>query len=148
MLKIITSFIHKFIDKLAYKAEKDPLYIAIDKSLDLLDPKGQKAKNINSIVTFTVQGLDLNRGIGFLSNTARTIDFRLDSFKKIPEATKVVKIYEDIKKLYNEAIDYGNKAIKTKSQDEKDTLLNTVTKNILAVKNMLKENEQLITQFQ
>lgn len=148
MLKILSNIIRDFANILAYKAEGDPLFKAIDNSLKLMDPGGEKAKNINNMITFTVEGPNLKRGIGFLENAARTIGFRLEAFKKNPEAGAVVKTYEEIQNLYNEALDSGKKAIGSKDPEEKNKLLNTATKNIITVQNLLKKNEKLIEQFQ
>lgn len=148
MLKIITSTIREFLNVLAYRADRDPLVVrAIDKSLEILDPKGEKAKNLNTIITFNVEDPYLRRSIGFLANNANTINFRLDAFKKTPGAEDVVKIYENVKKLYDEAIDSGNKAIKS-GPEERNPLLNTAVKNLVMIKEDLKKNERLIDKFQ
>lgn len=150
MLKIITGFIRDFVDRLAYTAEKDSLYDAADKSLKILDPKSEKEKNINNTVTFAIDDLQaLKRGIGILANNfPRKVDIRIEGLEKVPGAKEggAVKIYEDIKTLYDEAIDAGEKAIRAKG-DERNTLLNIVTKNAILVKNLLKKNENMLKKY-
>ena len=148
MLRIITSAIRELTNILAYRADRDPLVVqAIDKSLQILDPKGEKAKNLNTMVTFSVEEPHLKRSVGFLANNTRTLDARLDAFKKTPGAERVSKLYEDISKLYNEAIDKGNKAAKS-GPEERNPLLNDMVKNLVTIKDELKKNEQLIDKFQ
>jgi len=136
MLKIISSYIRDFAIVLADKA----LLRMCDQALQLLDPQKQKARSIKDVVTYVEGKPDISRVLNFLKTGLNTITNRIKGLKQGTgeSAPKAVKLLEDYKILFKEAVDKIEDIGQT---EEKSSALNIAAKNVVLVKEGL-ENEQ------
>jgi len=136
MLKIISSYIRDFAIVLADKA----LLRMCDQALQLLDPQKQKVRSIKDVVTYAEGKPDISRVLNFLKTGLNTITNRIKGLKQGTgeSAPKAVKLLEDYKILFKEAVDKIEDIGQT---EEKSSALNIAAKNVVLVKEGL-ENEQ------
>jgi len=138
MLKIISSFLREFAERLA----KDSILNNIDQILKRLDPQGEKQRDIKNVLTFTIDDKGVNTVKYHVDDGLKTVTKRISGYKQStgPSAPEAIKILNECKDLYTEAAQKAKKAV---GSEEREPLLNDVAKNIVLIKERIERGQPI-----